>query len=129
MSVYLHLLVLEGEESLEQTRVALYDQLTCDQGNEVLQQYCEMTNVALPEHLITTKPIPPQMFIDIHRGDYDELGRHWLREDPYGDELRFVYAGELKKLNIPKDASPRSRAVAAYIAELPDDNPIVLYWC
>lgn len=64
------------------------------------------------------------------RGKDGEHGFGQTSEDPYGEPLRCVRAGALASLrNDPQvQAEPLSRAVWAYLAELPPNTKVALYW-
>ena len=69
---------------------------------------------------ITTKPIPENLWI---KNDKDKI-----IEDAYGEELTFVSAQQLKQLKMPKDAHQKNIEIKAFIDNLPDNTPIILYW-
>lgn len=52
-------------------------------------------------------------------------------EDSYGAPVRYVLAGHLKPLASRPEVSGDviNRAIWAFIWKLPDDWPIVMYWC
>jgi hypothetical protein len=52
------------------------------------------------------------------------------QEDSYGDPLKWVKAGDLAKLADHPQVTcwPRNKAAFAYVAALPADWPLVLYW-
>ncbi|XXX79227.1 hypothetical protein WMF30_10675 [Sorangium sp. So ce134] len=53
-----------------------------------------------------------------------------VTEDSYGGPLRWVRAGDLAELagHPQVTAAPRNRAAFAYVAALPPDWPVVLFW-
>ena len=54
--------------------------------------------------------------------DYEEPHYGVTTEDPYGDPVRCVLAGDLKTIGIPGPTG-------AYIDALDDDNKVALFWC
>lgn len=59
-----------------------------------------------------------------------ESGWGEIIKDAYGEKLRFTTAGNLaglSEMEAVKD-NPLNRAAFAYVANLPSDWPIVLYW-
>lgn len=59
---------------------------------------------------------------------YGDDGLEVATEDPYGTPLTYAMTGALCKVSLPKDATPWNRAVWAFLAALPDDTPVVLWW-
>ena len=53
---------------------------------------------------------------------YEEPHYGDTTEDPYGDQVRCVLAGDLKTVGIPGPTG-------AYINALDDDNKVALFWC
>ncbi len=53
-----------------------------------------------------------------------------LEKSPYGERLTWLPAGKLLTLAEAPDvkSSWRNRAVWAYLAQMPEDYPVVLYW-
>lgn len=63
----------------------------------------------------------------------DEQGEHVygeIVETPYGNRMKFVTASDLLTLSDHEHVQDnwRNKAVWAYLAEMPHDWPIVLYW-
>lgn len=70
----------------------------------------------------TQKEVPEGFTSYVSRDDaYEESHYGETIEDPYGDKVRYATAGDLKKCDIPGPAG-------AYVAELPDDNKVALFW-
>jgi len=114
-----------------ETSVLCYERLSFDQDYRIFGQLTDLSfyhndgRPDIPEKpTIKTNSIPPQMWVQV----YGDEGIERTREDPYGTELTFVYAQQLKKLKLPDDASPKNRAVKAFVDALPEDTPIILYW-
>ena len=53
---------------------------------------------------------------------YEEPHYGDTTEDPYGDPVRYVLAGDLKAVCIPGPTG-------SYINALSDDNKVALFWC
>ena len=71
---------------------------------------------------LSPRPLPPGIYLDW--GEDKEV-----RIDAYGSELAFVYARELARVNWHgTDESGFGKAVAAFIRNLPEWTPIILYW-
>jgi hypothetical protein len=49
-------------------------------------------------------------------------------DDQYGKPLKWCWAGELAAVPLPENTSPWNRAAWAYLAELPAETPVVLWW-
>ncbi|HVO86119.1 MAG TPA: hypothetical protein VMT23_00085 [Candidatus Binatia bacterium] len=73
---------------------------------------------------IRTYSLPPNVVV----GRYDDEGERRERTDPYGQELRWTYARNLKQLVIPEDADWPNKAIKAFIDQCPDNTAIVLYF-
>lgn len=71
----------------------------------------------LPVHLL-----PPGAQVEW----YGDEGLKKTREDPYGEPLTFMRAGDLVKLEMPP--SKRWAAAWAYLKALPPETPILLWW-
>lgn len=123
MGLNLTLLLLNRHEQMGYTSVLCSDRLSFDRDYEIFGQ---LRGDVAEGNVPTIKAIPilPQMQVGI----YDEEGLKWRRDDNYGDELTFVYAKQLKELSVPDDASPKNKAIMAFVHALPDDTPIILLW-
>lgn len=49
-------------------------------------------------------------------------------EKSRGGDIAFVYAKELKRLEIPKDAHPWNKIIKAVIDALDDEVPVIIEW-
>lgn len=122
MGLDLTILPLRNARQLGDSSVLCYDRLCFIQDYAI---FCQLKDFGHGnEPTISTHPIPPQMWVDL----YEDDGIKSRRDDKYETELTFVYAQQLKKLEVAKDASPKNRAIKAFIDALPDDTPIILYW-
>lgn len=121
MGMDLTLLPLK-EGALSDTHVLCYERLSFDRNYKIFDQI-KSDKSDIGE--IETQSIPPQMWIET----YEDEGIQATRKDKYGTELTFVYAQQLKKLKMPKVASPKNKAIKAFIDALPDQTAIILFWC
>jgi hypothetical protein len=117
MSTDLTLLVLRGPRALSETLVSDVDRLQLDTDSRIPDQ----------DVLVDAHQIPPQLrVLYVYGGELDAA--EYTREDHYGAALTFVYAGQLRTLKVPDNASPRNKAIKAFVDALPDDTPIILMW-
>ena len=125
MSLDLSLFPLNHPRQLRETEVLCVGRLNWDQDYRIFGQLIDMAQYGIAEKpTIRTHAFPPQLWIEF----FEEEGTKRENTDPYGEPLTFAYAQDLKKLELPPDASPQSRAIKAFISELPEKTPIVLYW-
>lgn len=131
MSLELILLPLQGPEEVDKGSVLCFEQLKLDQDYRIFGQLTDMSSYRdggdddIPaKPTIKVNPLPPQMWMET----YGDEGIKRTREDLYGEELTFVYAQQLKKLRMPRDSSPKNKAVKAFVDLLPDNTPIILEW-
>lgn len=123
MGLCLTLLVLKEPRQLTKTSVLCLERVNLDQDYAILGQLAQCRGHLKPT--IQANPIPPQMWVET----YEEEGVRRTRTDNYGTELTFVYAQQLKRLKMPGDASPKNKAVKAFVDALPNETPIILWWC
>lgn len=67
------------------------------------------------------QPLPKNVILHV----YEDEGLKELDEDPYGEKLTYVTAGELAKT---KPKTPWNKSVIAFISTLPEDMPVILWW-
>ena len=120
MGLDLTLFPLRGPQAMGDTSVLCHDRLSFDRDYEIFGQLTDCGEGNKPT--IKVNPIPPQMWIET----YEDEGIERTREDKYGSELTFVYAQQLKKLKMPDNASPKNKAIKAFVDALPVDTPIIL---
>jgi len=78
------------------------------------------------QETVPTHPLPEGVKLEV----YSEGGIEHRRNDSYGDELTFVLAGDLKKIQWPTtELQPWNRAIKAFIKALPNDTCVILFWC
>jgi hypothetical protein len=75
---------------------------------------------------LTNVPSYPCKSLTGHIGD--EFGDR--KEDCYGTSLRYAFAADLMALNDHKSVqdNPKNRAVWAYLAALPSEAKVVIWW-
>lgn len=67
------------------------------------------------------QPLPPNCKLSLDEKD--------VTEDDYGAPLTFVTAGEIASLRFAQDDTPPNfTAVQAFMRELPENTPVILYW-
>lgn len=115
----------EGMGGMGSTTLLCYDRLSFDRDSSIFGQLVDLTERGQStKPTIKVHPIPPQMWVDT----YEDGGIERTREDPYGDELTFVYAQQLRELKIQETASAKNKAIKAFVDALPDNFPIILLW-
>ncbi len=76
------------------------------------------------EAIVQVQPLPPKVKIGI----YGESGIRKTRKNPYGNEMVYTTAQEMRKLVLPQDVNPTNKAIMAYVRALQKDTPIILQW-
>ena len=122
MGLDLTLLPLRGPQQMSDVSVLCYDRLSFDRDYEIFGQLSDVGEGN--KSTIKANPIPPQMWVET----YEDEGIKRHRDAKYGTELTFIYAERLKKLKVSDDASPKNKAIKAFVEALPDDTPIILLW-
>ena len=77
-----------------------------------------------PEPVLKVRDLPQGMFVYMH----GEEGLEKRRENPYGEDLVFCYAKDLKGLRLPESTTALNKAAFQFVKALPDDTPIVIEW-
>lgn len=124
MSVDLAIFPLKNRDQLSEKDVCIYNCLRFETDYSINCQIHEIDGYE-NKPVIRPKKIPLKMLVHI----YEDEGIFSTREDCYGDELTFAYAKEFRKVKFSNHTSPFNRAIKAFIDALPDDTPIILYWC
>jgi len=122
MGLDLTLLPLRGPQEMGDRLVICYDRLSFDPDYEIFGQLTDVGDGKKPT--IKANLIPSQMWVETCESD----GIKRRRDDKYGRELTFLYAKRLKELKIMNGASPKNKAIKAFVEALPDDIPIILFW-
>ncbi len=81
-------------------------------------------SVAPDEAIVRTYPLPPKVKVGI----YGDSGIKNTRKNPYGEEMVYTTAREMRKIVLPEDVSHVNKAIMAYIKALRSDTPIILEW-
>lgn len=128
MSMELELILVHNRGSGFQSD-ALYatDTLNLDQDYSLFAQIDnEVMDEKGAKQVCKPKPVPPGFKIK----RLEEEGDGWTNqtEDPYGKELTYVLAKELRKVKEEADWTDWNKAIFAMIKALPADFPVVLWW-
>lgn len=125
MSLALTISPLRDLEELRSGWALCYNRLAFDQDYRIFEQIEQFNYPRISKNpILHPQPIPPNLTVWF----YEDEGIDKTREDPYGTGLTFLYAKEMKKLEIPEDASPLNKAIKSFIDALPGDMPIILQW-
>ncbi len=105
------------------------DELYFDRDYRILAQIANIEGESeMPEEgleaVVKTWPLPPSVQVYINIDDKFQL----TRENPYGNEMVYATAIEMKKIKAPQDVSPHNKAILAYLKALEDNIPIILEW-
>jgi hypothetical protein len=95
----------------------------CDQGLTFDRDYKIFGQICDDRPKIEPHPCPDDWQIQI----YDDDGIRDCKEDCYGTKLTYLFAFELKKLDM-SDISEWNKAIKAFIDALPDDMKVILWW-
>jgi hypothetical protein len=130
--VELHLLILDGQKSLDEDQVRCKERLIMPYDVEIFAQLARIAPQeragipGLPERpTIATHSIPSQLTVMVPSEDRGFVA---MSNDDRGNELAFVYAEDLAQLKIPARVTQRNNAVMAYIRALHYKTPIILWW-
>jgi hypothetical protein len=86
----------------------------------------------LPEQLeaLPSRDVPRHFSCRLARNEDGEHAFGEVTEDDYGDPLKWACAGDLTALaqHPQVTASPRNRAAFAYVAALPAEWPVVIFY-
>ena len=121
MSLNLTLFPLRSPEDLTRTRVLCRNRLSFDTDDEVFLQFNGFDGKTKPT--IKVNQIPPTLWVE----SYEEGGIQERRVDKLGVEITFVYAQDLKKLDVSKSTT-LNKGIAAFIQCLPNNTPILVLW-
>lgn len=125
MSEHLELYpLLDGPRALQETHVLLYKTMLVPAQDYALYAQIDVMNFVDTSIKVRIKSqvIPPQLWIE----RYGDEGLQRTRENGYGGVLHFVYAEQLKRWSVDKDTHWSTKAVKAYIDQLPNDIPILI---
>ena len=62
-------------------------------------------------------------------GVHEDAGLRYTMTDRYDQPLTFTTPQNVRRMVIPNDTAEWNRAILSFLAALPDDARIVLYWC
>ena len=129
MGLELIIMPLRSRKVLGDSIVICFEQLKFEKDYTIFAQIADINgNSVLPDlgnkPIVHVYPIPPKMFIEYFDGEKKRI----TRENPYGDELVYSSADDMKKLKLSKDSSSINKAIIAYVKELKGDTPIILQW-
>ncbi len=95
--------------------------LSCERRGQLFEEIQELRATPVPEDFTS------YLSLD---GEYEEHHYGQTHETPYGEPLTYVLAGQLWPFASHEDVMSQSknRAIWAYLAELPPDTKVALYW-
>jgi hypothetical protein len=130
--VELHLLILDGQKSLDEDQVRCEKRLIMRYDIEIFAQIIQLApqeRAGIPElperPTLTVHPIPSQLTVMVPSEDRGFVARG---NDDRGNALTFFYAGDMAQLKIPVRVTQWNNAVMAYVRALPRKTPIILWW-
>lgn len=59
---------------------------------------------------------------------YEDDGLKERTTDPYGNDLKYTTASEFAAVDVPDDATDWNRAAIAFLAALPPETRVYLWW-
>ena len=59
---------------------------------------------------------------------YSDSGLEVRTTDQYNEPLKYIFAGDLAAVKLPKDTTQKNKAVWAFLRGLDPATPIVLWW-
>lgn len=79
---------------------------------------------------LPTRPLPKPLRCHVARLPNGEAGYGSLSADPYGGTIHTVMAGDLAALAGNENVTDnwRNKAAWAFLAQMPPDWPVALYW-
>lgn len=86
-------------------------------SNEVMGKQSKAKQVCKPF------PIPP----NVEFMWYGDEGLKARRDDPYGEQLTYVEAGQLAKINV-ENSCQWNKGIIAMMKELNPATPVILWW-
>jgi hypothetical protein len=109
--------------------VLVYNRLRFAQDYRIFEQIADVDGKSVVtyegvEAIVKTHSLPPGVTVGI----YTDSGIKNTRKNPYGDEMVYTTAGDMRKIVLPKDTAPLNKAIMAYVKALQKDTPIILEW-
>jgi hypothetical protein len=130
--VELHLLILDGQQTLDQDQVRCEVRLIMRYDVEIFAQIVQLAPQEragiprLPDRpTVNLKPVPFNLAVMVPSEDRGFVARG---NDDRGNALTYVYAEDLADLKIPVRVTQWNNAVMAYMRALPRKTPIILWW-
>ena len=121
MGLDLIIMPLDDPGDLELKELIIDNLLKFDPDTDIFGQIIELKD---SRPILKPKVIPPQLKIAI----FNRKKLNFTRKDSFGEELTFVYAKDLKKLQPGYVPSAQNRAIKAFINALPGKVPVILWW-
>lgn len=125
MGINLMILPTSSKDDIWKDEFFAYTRLKFEIDYDIFCQIIEL-NLGNCKPKVKPLPLPVKLWVHLYKidGCYAQT-----RKDEYGKDLTYLYAEEFKKIQLPADASPMNVAIKAYIDALPNDLPIILWWC
>ena len=128
MGLDLTLLPLNNKIRLEGF-VLCHDRLSFDRNYYTFAQIADLNGKSQVsedgiEAIVRTFPLPPSVKVST----YEDEGIRTGRTNPYGEEMVYALAGDLRKIRLPDNASEKNKAIMAYVGALEENTPIILEW-
>lgn len=129
MGLDLTIMPLRNRRALDDSTVLCYDRLGFSRDSRIFRQITDPDGKsAFPdegiEAVVLTYSLPPKMFLEI----YGDEGLRRTRQNPYGGEMVYTFAEEMRKITLSEDVSTKNKAIMAYVNALEADIPIILEW-
>lgn len=125
MGIDLMILPTQSECDLWQDAFLAYTRLKFERDYDIFCQIIELDQGCCKPII---RPLPIPVNLRVHLFKIDGIFVR-TRKDEHGKDLTYAYAGDLKKIELPKDATPHNNAIKAFIDTLPDNLPVLLWWC
>lgn len=97
-----------------------HNMVELNRRSELWPEFEKVTQIDVPEPIISY----------LATGEDGESKYGDVLEDPYGDRLKWTTAGNLMQLKDHPTIQDcwQNRGIWAWLAEMPEDWPVVLYW-
>lgn len=108
-----------------------YDRLRFDRSYSLFKRldinddvFSDKENINMPD--IKLHKLPKERDFRIYRDE----GLTKTNEDPYGNQLYYMYAKEIYKLddNLIENTTKKNKGIIKMVKELDDNDVIILYW-
>jgi len=131
MGLDLELMAVRHErEFVAGETVYSYDNLNFDRDYTVFGQIADPNGEPIVSEqgvpiVVRTLPLPRGLKLRTFDGERART----TNKNPYGNEMVYALAKDMRKIKLPRNASQRNRAIMAYIRNLPEETPVVLRLC